>query len=360
MPGMTPRECILAALSRKQPDRLPMWETTIWPETLERWHAEGLPADVDLNAYFGLDPLVCVNDLFEPSFGLPVQVREESADFRVLVDNYGKTVKEWKEGTHTPAILAPAIRSAADWERLKPLLAPGAAKFNNPAAEAQYHAARARGDFIAITPAEPVWFVIYLTMGYEAGLMAMARQRDLVADMIATYTDYLITMLDQAHARGMHFDALWFWSDLCYKDGLLFSPAQARKLALPHWQRLGAYARDHGMKFIFHCDGYVGQLIPILLEAGLDAWHPLEARAGNDVREYKRLYGDRLCLIGNINADIVATNDFDQIEAEVAAKIPVATAGGGYIYNIDHSVPPTVSLAAYKHLLACVRKYGGR
>ncbi len=355
---MTSRERILAALDRRLPDRLPMCETTIWPETLARWRAEGMPADVCLNEYFGLDPLACINDLFDPSFGLAEHTLEQTDEYRVVVDRYGKTVKEWLAGSHPPSVLQPAIRSRADWERVKPRLTPDSAKFNNPTAEAAYAAARQAGHFTAITPAEPMWFVIYLTMGYEQGLLTLAKDPDLAADMLATYTDYLLAMLERTHARRYRFDALWFWSDLCYRNGLLFSPATARRLVLPHWQRLGRYAHDRGMRLMFHCDGNVGQLIPLLLEAGLDAIHPLEARAGNDVCDYKRRFGDRLCLIGNINADVVATNDPAQIAREVAAKVPLAAAGGGYIYHIDHSVPPTVSLKAYQYLLDCVREYG--
>ncbi len=357
---MTSRERLAAALARRPPDRVPMCETTIWPETLQRWRAEGLPDDADLNDYFGLDPLACINDLFEPSFGCPQQVLEQTTDYRVYTDGYGKTVKEWLHGSHAPAVLEPGIRTPADWERLKPSLTPDAAKFNNPPAEDAYRVALATDQFLAITPAEPLWFVIYLTMGYEHGLRAVARDPELVADMVRTYTDYLLAMLTMTHARGYRFDALWFWSDLCYRDGPLMSPAALRRFALPQWQRLGKFAREHRMRFMFHCDGNVGQLLPVLLEAGLDAIHPLEARAGNDAREYKRLYRDRLCLIGNINADVVATNDPAAIEAEVAAKLPLVAEGGGYIYNIDHSVPPTVSLASYRHLLDCVRKHAPR
>jgi len=355
---MNSRQRILAALERRPPDRLPMWETDIWPETLARWRSEGLPDDADPVSYFELDPVACINDLFEPSFGLPQRTLEQTATHRVYVDGYGKTVREWFDRTTPNNVLEPGIRDAADWQRVKSLLTPGPEKFNNPAADEKYRAAQAAGHFTAITPAEPMWFVIYNTMGYEHGLRMLAKAPELAADMVATYTDYLLAMFDRTHARGYRFDAMWFWADLCYRQGLLFSPRTAQRIALPHWQRLGQYAHEHGMKLIFHCDGNVGPLIPLLLEAGLDAIHPLEARAGNDVREYKRQFGDRLCFIGNINADVVATNDPVHIEAEVAAKVPVAAAGGGYIYNIDHSVPPTVSLDSYRFLLDCVRRYG--
>jgi len=337
-----------------------MCEFDIWPETRARWQREGLPPNVDLNEYFGLDPVVCINDLFEPSFGLPRRTLEQTGEYRVHMDGYGKTVRDWINVSRPQELVEPAIRSRADWERLRERLTPEPERFNNPEAEQWYRYALATDRFVAITPVEPVWFVIYQTMGFELGLRAMVRDPELVSEMIATYTDYLLAMLAMTHARGYRFDALWFWADLCYKNGPLFSPAVARRLALPQWQRIGRYAHEHGMRFMFHCDGNVSQLLPVLLEAGLDAIQPLEARAGNDVREYKRLYGQRLCLLGNINADVVASNDPQQIEREVAAKVPVAAAGGGYIYCIDHSVPPTVSLETYRYLLECVRRYGSQ
>jgi uroporphyrinogen decarboxylase len=351
------RECILAALHCRPPARLPLCETVFWPETLARWTNEGYPAGADPVDHFGLDRIVFVNDLFEPSFGLPRRTLEQTAEHRVFTDGYGKTIKEWLNSYAPPSTLAPALRTAAEWERLKPRLTPAADKFNNPAADAEYQRGRAGGHFIAITPAEPLWVVLHHTLGFELGLAAMLRAPDLVADMVATYTDYLLAMLRLTLARGYRFDALWFFSDLCYANGLLFSPAAGRKFAWPHWRRIGEFAHAHGVRFMFHCDGNVSGLIPLLLEAGCDAIHPLEARAGNDVRAYKRLYGARLCLIGNIDADIVATNDASLIEREVATKVPVAAAGGGYIYHIDHSVPPTVALASYRHLLECVRRW---
>lgn len=351
------RQRILNALDRRPTDRLPMLELAFWPETLERWRQEGFPRDADPVDYFGLDRVACINDLFDPSFGLPERVLEQTAEYRVTVDRYGKTLKTWVNSSHPPAMLAPALRTWDEWNRLKPTLAPTADKLNNPAAEADYRAARAAGHCTIITPAEPMWFVVHLTMGFEEGLMAMAAQPDLVADMVSTYSDYLLAMLELTLQRGYEFDAIWFWSDLCYRNGMLFSPADARRHVLPHWKRFGRFARDHGMRFMFHCDGNVRQLIPLLIEAGCDAIHPLEARADNDVRDYKRLYGRDICFIGNIDADVVATNDRTRIEREVADKIPVAAEGGGYIYHIDHSVPPTVSFDSYRYLIDCVRRH---
>lgn len=361
---MDSRARTLAALNHEQPDRCPIWETTIWPETIVRWRNEGFPPDIEctdqrlIEEWFGLDPVACVNDLFDPSFGFPVETLEESTDQRIVRDGYGKVVQEWKDRSSVPHVVEPALRTRADWEKLRERLVPSEERFGNAAAEATYRAATAAGHFTAITPVDPVWFVLYQTLGFEGALRTMAKDPEFIAELTASYTDFLLAMLDRTWARGYRFDAIWFWSDLCYKGGLLFSPRAAQRWAVPQWRRIGEYARAHGMKFIWHCDGDVAGLIPLLLDAGLDAIHPLEARAGNDVRTYKSKWGERLTLVGNIDADVLATNDRRLIEAEIAAKVPVAARGGGYIYHSDHSIPPTVSLESFRFALECVRRYG--
>ena len=357
---MTSAERIRAALARQKPDRVPMCELTFWPETLQLWQQQGFPAGADPVDYFGLDRIACINDLFDPSFGLQPRVIEETRDYRIATDGYGKTVKTFLSSYNPPHTLDHDIHRMDDWQRLRPLLKPCDEKFNNPAAEAEYHAARAAGRFLAITPAEPMWFVINNAMSYDDGLLAIAADTELVVDMVTAYTDYLIAMLERTFARGFAFDAIWFWSDLCYKNGMLFSPAFGREYLLPLWRRFADLAHERGMRLMFHCDGNVGNLLPLLVEAGCDAIHPLEVRAGNDVRAYKQRFGQEICLVGNIDADIISTGDRQRIEAEVAAKVPVAAAGGGYIYHIDHSVPPTVTLDAYRFLLECVRRHGAR
>ncbi len=136
---MNSRARIQLALARRPADRLPLCETTIWPQTIRRWQAEGLPTGVDLNEYFGLDPLVCINDLFDPSFGLTEITLEQTGDYRVYVDRYGKTIKELQAGSGSPpVVLEPAIRSRADWEKRRALLTPADGKFNHRAAEDQF------------------------------------------------------------------------------------------------------------------------------------------------------------------------------------------------------------------------------
>lgn len=71
-----------------------------------------------------------------------------------------------------------------------------------------------------------------------------------------------------------------------------------------------------------------------------------------DVCELKREVGDRLAIVGNIDARKMADPDPRVIEEEIRTKFTIAKQGGGYIYHSDHSVPPTVSFAQYRQVMA--------
>ncbi len=350
---MTSRQRLVTVLARGIPDRVPMLETSYWPQTIERWRAEGLPADTNPVDHFGLDPMPGI--WFDCSLQLEERTLHETADYRIIVDANGVTTKTWITHYATPAQLEFTITGRDTWQAHRQRLRPGPARISEASWQA-YRAARARDAFVYLNPGEPCWQVMRVA-GHEAALIWMIEQPELVAEMLADYTDLAIAMCELAVAQGMQFDALWFFSDMCYKNGMLFSPAVYRALIQPQHQRIARLCREHGWPLILHCDGDVRQFIPLLIEAGFDCIQPLEARAGNDVRELKPLYGGRIIFFGNISTDAMARGG-EQLETEVRTKVLAAKPGGGYIYHSDHSVPPTVSLDNYRRVVELVREHG--
>jgi uroporphyrinogen decarboxylase len=116
------------------------------------------------------------------------------------------------------------------------------------------------------------------------------------------------------------------------------------------------HSRD--MPVILHTDGDVRPLIPHFLEAGFDCLQPCEVKAGMNLIELKRDWGDRLAFMGGIDVRAMAHPDPAVIEREISTKIPVAKRGGGYIYHSDHSVPDNVSFERYQRVMESVREYG--
>jgi uroporphyrinogen decarboxylase len=210
---------------------------------------------------------------------------------------------------------------------------------------------------VVMSPMDPYWFSFRM-LGMENLMIQMAADPAFINDIYRTYTDWLLQMLGQVVEMGVEWDAIWFFSDMGYRNGPMFSPAFYRDYMAEQHSRVAEFCHSRGKHLLLHSDGNMVKLIPGLIEAGFDAIQPLEARAGNDVRELKPRYGEDVCFFGNISADVLARGDKAEIEEEVRTKVTAAKEGGGYIYHSDHSIPPSVSFDSYRLALECARKNG--
>jgi uroporphyrinogen decarboxylase len=124
----------------------------------------------------------------------------------------------------------------------------------------------------------------------------------------------------------------------------------------PELARIVAAAKQGGAWFWLHSCGHIMEILPDLVEIGVDILDPLQARA-NDQALAKRLYGDKLCIMGGIDTQqVLSLGTPDEIDAKVRSKIRVLGPGGGFILAPDTliSVPEENYLA---YLDACER-YG--
>ena len=351
---MTSRERIRLTLRHQEPDRIPMAEICFWPETTERWHQEGLPEDKSPADYFGLDQFA--SNGADCSLRLPVEVLEECDEWKLERDADGATHKIWKNAYAPPSEVDNLLKTRADWDQVKARLTPDDSRMAETLPD-YYRTAAANGNFSTFNPTEPLWWALR-AVGMEHALVAMAEEPSWIEEMVEAQTELSLALVRQLLATGVVPDAMWFFSDLCYRNGMFFSPRFYREHILRYHRRFADLCHEHDMFLILHCCGDARALIPLLIEAGFDCIQPLEARAGNDVRELKPLYGDRITLFGNTNMDVLARGDREEITHEVVTKVEAAKVGGGYIYHSDHSVPPTVSFESYGLAVELAREHG--
>jgi uroporphyrinogen decarboxylase len=351
---MTSRERFRTALRRQESDRVPRMELSYWPDTLDRWRQEGMAEGSSPAELFDLDPVVCLR--LDNSLRLPVEKLEETADWVLERDADGVVYKRWTNQYGPPSEVDTLIKTRADWEQHRNRLRPDPERISDGVREAITTAAEA-GHFCTINPGEPVWWTLR-TLGMESALLALAAEPEFFADMLDRQAALGLEMMRQLLAEGLRPDAVWFSADLCYRNGMLFSPDSYRQYMMDHHRAFADLCHANDMFLLLHCDGDVREFVPLLIEAGFDGIEPLEARAGNDVRDLKARYGDRISFFGNINMDVLATGDRDQIAHEVVSKVEAAKVGGGYIHQSDHSVPPTVSLDSYTFAMELAREHG--
>jgi uroporphyrinogen decarboxylase len=350
---MTSRERWHLAITHQEADRIPIADT-LWPTTVERWRREGLPADADLRGYFGYEWAHQGVDL---SFQLRAETLEETERYRIIRDAFGATTRVFVGQESVPELLGHTITSRAAWEEHKPLLAWNDSRVNWEPALAENRRLREQGLWVSYI-AGFGYDLIQRFVGNERTLIAMLEEPAWVRDMMVTIGEAVAAGLEQMLARGFRFDGAFIWNDQAYRNGPFFSPACWREFEFPVQKRLCDLFHHHGMAVVQHTDGDVRPLIPAFIEAGFDCLQPCEVKAGMDLVELKRDFGDRLAFMGGIDVRAMAHPDPSVIEQEIARKIPVAKRGGGYIYHSDHSVPDSVSWAQYQRVMELVAHYG--
>ena len=350
---MNSSERILTTLRGGIPDRVGRLDS-IWPSTVERWKTEGLEDGQDVCELFGFD----FHGLpwYDLSLRLPTEVMEDTDEYILHRDANGVTRKDFKGGDgHTPQWLGHTVKTARDWYEYKQRLVFEEARLSDQCRES-YEAGRAREKFVFLQGLEP-YEAAWPVFGQVNLFTLMMDDPKAAADVFMTYADLICQCAQSVLDMGLDYDGVWYYGDVGYRNGLLFSPDCYDQLLFPAHKKICRFCADHGKPVILHSCGKIKSLIPRFIEAGFAAIQPLEAKCDQDVRELKELYRGKITLFGNIDIRALSGSRED-VEQEVRSKLAVAAEGGGYIFHSDHSVPPTVSFDNYRYAVELVAKYG--
>lgn len=358
---MTSRERLLATLRGDPVDRFFRYEHGPWPTTLQRWHAEGLPADTELGAYFRMDRLVRIainsgytESPYQPKFA--ETTLEEAGAFRIYTDGDGitKKVLRVQGDTSMPQFLRFPVTARADWRALLPRLNPddAAARIGDPA---PWIAACADPSVPTLLPICGVFGHPRNLLGDEGLAYLIYDDPALLEEILDNWRDLYIALLREL-TRRVRVDALLIWEDMCYRNGPLISPDQFRRFMSPRYRQVIEVARATGVRgIIVDTDGDCRSMLPVFLEAGADCVMPFEVQAGMDVVKLRREF-PALCIMGGLDKRALAC-DRAAIHAEVERVLPYFAGQSRFIPTLDHTVPPNVSLQDFQYYLECVRSH---
>jgi len=350
---MTSRERIMCTVEHCPPDRVPI-DDRPWGTTVARWRKEGLPEGASPAEYFGYE---IRGNAADTTMQLPVEIKDETDQYRITTTGNGAIRKNWKGQTSTPELIGFTITTKALWEEYKPRMQWNDSRVDWEKQLEANRVATERG-FWRTMNMGPGFTRICNTVGPENLLIAMVEDPEWAKDMFMTDARLNVACAEEMMARGFEFDAGWVFDDLGYKQHSFVSPAMYRELLWPAHKLICDCFKSRGLKMMLHCCGYKMNLIPDLIAAGFDVIQPLEVKAGNDMLALKKQYGDRLTFMGGIDVRAMADPAPGVIEREIASKIPVMKKGGGYIYHSDHSVPDNVSFQQYCRVMELVAEHG--
>lgn len=153
-------------------------------------------------------------------------------------------------------------------------------------------------------------------------------------------------------------DGFALCSDYCLNTGPFFSPDQFAEFVTPYLTTLIKGYRDMGYYTIKHTDGNIMPIIDQLVGANPHALHSLDPQAGVDIANVKKLYGDNVCLIGNVNCGLLQTGTEEEVKDSARYALRSGMPGGGYIFSTSNCIYTGMHLSRYEMILDVWRKEG--
>lgn len=358
---------VIDNLMRGKPAERVGFTDSPWLQTLAAWVDQGYPTDdagqpvapvdhfgfdmVDSGCWFPWDAKLNAN-----------QVIEESSDWRITRNGSGAALKYWKEKAGTPEHIDFHMTSREIWENeYKPHVVGSAP---------QRVTAEAIGDTRKNLQTQRqqnrwahfghmfIWEGMRRSLGDVCLYESMLLDPDWIHDYCRTYTDlykacYTI-LLEQAGIP----DGVWIYEDLGYKNSLFCSPDTYAELIFPYFTEMCDFFHRYDLPVVLHSCGFTEPIIDMAIEAGFDGLNPMEVKAGNDPLRIADKVGDRLALIGGLDARILESRDRNLIQTEVIKLVDgMKDRGARFVFASDHSLSTNVRLDDFQFAISVYRDH---
>ncbi len=364
---MTARERFVRTLLFQNVDRIPLEPGSGRESTLAAWHSQGLSADVQdaaaaaAAAYRETGGCLPLPETGEP---FPVDSRMIPRFDEKVLEQRGDTqiVQDWKGnvceissrfGTRhlreavdfvTRRWIRCPVESRSDWPDLARRYDPDDPS-RLPLDASQVGARVADRTWpLSISVNGPFW-QLREWLGFEKLCLLFYDDAAFLSEMLALWSDFVTRLLERVFEHFVP-DEVHLSEDMAFKEHAMISPTLVREKLLPIYRRWGALVRESGCPiYAMDSDGFIGELIPIWMEAGMNACDPIEVAAGNDINRFRATFGRRMAFRGGVDKRAIARGG-DVIQREMERLAPVIR-GGGFIPGCDHGVPPDVSWPDY-------------
>jgi len=178
-------------------------------------------------------------------------------------------------------------------------------------------------------------------------------QPDFVKEVHRRFSEWSARVAE--HLNQLDFDYFWVNDDLADTKAPFMSRAKYQEFLLPN-QKIVAGAIKK--PWVYHSDGNLVPILDDLLTLGMNGLHPIQPSA-MDINSIKSKYGNRICLLGNIDLDYTLTlGTPEEVDKEVKERIAVAGQGGGYIITSANSLPDYCKTENVWAMSKAIQKYG--
>ncbi|MGQ9608093.1 MAG: uroporphyrinogen decarboxylase family protein [bacterium] len=195
-------------------------------------------------------------------------------------------------------------------------------------------------------------FPTMLSIGMENFAVSLFENRKFVEKVLDIYCEWSLAVLE--HISKYEFDVYVSTDDMAFKTAPIFSPKIFRELVLPRYKRI---ADKVNLPWVIHSDGNLLPFLDDLIDLGISGLHPIE-KGAMDIRYIKKRYGEHICLLGNVDLNILGAGTPQEVKNEVRSLIRDVAPGGGYIITSGNSLAGYLKPENVLALSEAVQEYG--
>ena len=195
-------------------------------------------------------------------------------------------------------------------------------------------------------------FQTMLSVGLDDFGIMLYDNRPLVEKLLDIYFDWAEIFAERICQLG--FDMFVTTDDFAFKTGMFFSPQVFKDLMFERYKRV---VDKLTIPWILHSDGNIMEAVPMLIELGVAGIHPNEKGAMDPI-DTKKAFGDKICVMGNVDLNLLGMGTPEDVDAEVKELIRTVGPGGGYIITSGNSLASYLIPENVIAMADAVRKYG--
>jgi hypothetical protein len=196
----------------------------------------------------------------------------------------------------------------------------------------------------------------YETLGMENFMLKMYDDPGLIEMLLEKYFQYSAAVTRAAIERDVDFLAID--DDICDNSGFLVNPDFIKAEWVGRTRAIIDPFVSRGKPVILHCCGNVQKVIPLAIDMGISAIHPLQPTC-NDIFEYRERFGNNICLMGNMDlAGVMTRGTPDQVRDDTRRHLEILSRNGRYIVASSHSITDDVPPANYRAMIETAWLYG--